>query len=211
MFAPTHLDSDSKDYHVLYEAALDTAKIPGLTLEIGVRRGGGTETIIQGTLVGGGRKTHVCVDPYGNIPYKEGEAVKHLDYTNEMKRQALPNIYKFAEEKGVDIIFFPFTDFAFFQIYNRLGGIPVYEGSERFESYFSLVHFDGPHEPQHVLDEASFFMNKCPLGAAFVFDDVHIYNHSIVDCQLKARGFELVQATERKIWYRKTRHHAPPI
>jgi hypothetical protein len=92
------IEGDSLEYEV-FEQAIKQLKNPvGATVEIGVRRGMGSKLIIDSF-----RKhhpnvklNHLGIDPYGNIEYNPMEAHKNirLDYTNEMKRDAVLDFTK---------------------------------------------------------------------------------------------------------------------
>jgi hypothetical protein len=202
-FRPSVLSSDSREYEILYEAAKSIKGVPGLTCEIGLRRGGGSETIVQGCLDNGDPRVHVAIDPYGDIPYDVNGHMVHYDYSNDMRREALPNIYKWMADKGVHFIFMPMEDTEYFQHFKF--GLPVYMNQMKLvENDYALVHFDGPHSVEAVEREVGFFSSRAPVGAAWVFDDIDQYSHfPFVDVTVKGCGFELVTRGVCKAWYRK--------
>jgi hypothetical protein len=92
------IEGDSKEYEVFEEAIKQLTNPIGATVEIGVRRGMGSKLIIDSF-----RKhhpnvklNHLGIDPYGNIEYNPMEAHKNirLDYTNDMKRDAILDFTK---------------------------------------------------------------------------------------------------------------------
>jgi len=188
-----HLPGDSGNYEVIYDAAIAAADVPGVAIEIGLRRGGGSKQIIDAMVKTDKRKTMVAVDPYGNIDYNtvvdfnKGPQTVKMDYTNSMRDQCLVNMYEYAQMSKVNFVFFPLEDTEFFKRF--ADGIPVYEEFKRLETQYSIVHFDGPHFTDDVLNEIYFFMPRTPRGAAFVFDDVSYYDHSVVDKVLIENGW----------------------
>ena len=125
------LPTDSLNYEVLTEAVERTSEVSGATCEIGLRRGGGSKFIIdalarlKGSAAGSqNRRSHVAVDPYGNIPYLQTDAHPvRLDYTNGMRNECLMNMYLYAAEKNVDFYFMNMTDAQFFRRFSD--GIPM--------------------------------------------------------------------------------------
>ena len=120
-FYPKVLPADSAEYGVLYNAAKKTAHLDGMSLEIGLRRGGGLESLVEGYLAGNPTRPRlfVSVDPYGNIDYAEGNSIVRHDYTNVMKITALSPIYKYIEGKiasgaSIDYQFHCLEDTEFF-------------------------------------------------------------------------------------------------
>jgi hypothetical protein len=80
------LPTDSDNYDVLTEAVQRIQSVEGLTCEIGLRRAGGTKFILDAIKATQQNKTHIAIDPYGNIEYPQGDdnhAVR-CDYTNSM-------------------------------------------------------------------------------------------------------------------------------
>jgi hypothetical protein len=87
------ITGDSKEYE-FFDEAIKLLKNPiGISVEIGVRRGMGSKSIIDAY-----RKyhphiklNHLGIDPYGNILYRTSDDDKggRLDYSNKMKQEAL--------------------------------------------------------------------------------------------------------------------------
>ena len=92
------ITGDSKEYE-FFDEAIKLLKNPiGVSIEIGVRRGMGSKSIIDAY-----RKyhphiklNHLGIDPYGNILYRTADSDKggRLDYTNKMKQEALLDLVK---------------------------------------------------------------------------------------------------------------------
>ena len=101
VYRPTYLPVDGTEYDILYEASKNIIGVPGFTCEIGLREGGGSEAIMQGSLDAKDKRIHIAIDPFGDIPYAveypdaATEAIWKpiLKYPNQMKRKCLPNIY----------------------------------------------------------------------------------------------------------------------
>src|SRR5690349_4073265 len=108
------LPGDSGDYHLLTKGIELSSSVPGLTCEIGLRRGGGTKHIIDAIAQYCPDKVHIAIDPYGHIEYehKQGEPVR-LDYTNEMLCDCMGNVFPYAKSKNVHFVFFNLEDMEF--------------------------------------------------------------------------------------------------
>ena len=63
------LETDSPDtsYDVMKKHILTLKGVDGLSCEIGLRRGGGTKTMLDAFLMNNDKRIHVAIDPYGNI------------------------------------------------------------------------------------------------------------------------------------------------
>jgi hypothetical protein len=195
------LPGDSADYHLLTKGIELSAGVPGLTCEIGLRRGGGTKHIIDAIAQYCPGKTHIAIDPYGHIPYehKEGQVVQ-LDYTNDMRDECLANLYQYTRMKQVPFIFFNLEDTEFFKRFG--GGVPVYNIEKRVEVDYSFVHYDGPHAVYPLLEEIMFFLGRVQPGACWCFDDiVGYYDHAQVEDVLFRNDFKLIDKTRHKALY----------
>lgn len=197
------LPTDSENYEVITHGVYQTRGIPGLTCEIGLRRGGGTKCIVDALFESEQRKTHIAIDPYGNIDYEDSDTrtVKH-DYTNEMRDSCLINLYAYAHSLKQNVLFFCLDDVEFFTRY--ADGVPVYDERKRIEKLYSFVHFDGPHSVKALLAELAFFESRTPAGAVFVFDDVANYEHKAIDDRLIHLEWNRLQTSPRKWSYVKT-------
>jgi cephalosporin hydroxylase len=196
------LPGDSLDYDVLYRAACTAGKIQGLFCEIGVRRGGSLQWIIDAASTYSPGRTVVGIDPYGNIEYNASEGVRtRLDYTNSMKNEGISEVYRYAMNKPVNVIFFNLEDTEFFK---RFGdGVPVYNGFKTVENRYALVFFDGPHDVKSLHTELDFFIPRTMAGSVFVFDDVATYPHFELHTRLLSVGFKVIEVGQmgRKISY----------
>lgn len=201
------LNTDSGDYNLLTEAAEAIKGVPGLTCEIGLRGGGGS-AYIMAALHNTDQmdRTHIAIDPYGNIEYESHQGLlERLDYTNSMRNQCMKDIYDFSEESGINFLFFPLEDTEFFKRY--ADGVPVYQEYKKIIREYALVHFDGPHAWVPLVDEVIFFDNRTMVGGYWIFDDVTFYDHDKFEAEyILPRGFELVKRTNIKASYKKVCH-----
>ena len=195
------IEGDSKEYEVFEEAIKQLTNPIGATVEIGVRRGMGSKMIIDSFRKHHPNVTlnHLGIDPYGNIEYNPMEAHLNvrLDYTNDMKRDALLDFTKDYPEFHLVCL----EDTEFFTRYSD--GYPIYDQYKIMLTKYDLVHFDGPHDVASVLNEINFFHQKKAKECIFVFDDVRSYPHDKVDVYLKhiLQGYELIHNGERKAVY----------
>lgn len=199
------LPGDSMDYDVLARAAAVSESIPGIICEIGTRRGGSLRVIVDNILQAGSfNRNVICIDPYGNIDYIDNETViRKLDYTNDMRNETLPNIYTYLQGKPINVVFMCMEDTEFFKRF--ADGVPFYQEYKTIETQYSFVFFDGPHSTPALLTELEFFYPRSVVGTVFVFDDIGVYPHEVIEEDLFKNGFELIEygANHRKASYYK--------
>jgi flavodoxin len=194
------LPGDSTDYYLLTKGVKLSKNIPGCTLEIGLRRGGGTKYIIDAIAEYCPWKIHIAVDPYGSIMYADQDNLKtRLDYTNEMAGEALPQVFGYAWLKKVRFIFFQLEDTEFFTRFND--GIPVYDQDKKILAEYSFIHIDGPHDTGSIINQVCFFSGRMKPGSTICFDDIINYNHAAVEDLLILTGFILIEKTDQKALY----------
>ena len=217
---------DSSEYEILANASASIKEVEGAVLEIGSRRGGSAK-IMMDTLESNNdtNRSFFCVDPYGNIdleitninatrfyankyevkgdPNSKDETLPaKFDYTNTMRNRVVPSLYYYAFSKGFNFSFFFLEDTEFFKRYPD--GVPVYDEEKKIEDKFALVFFDGPHTNQAVIDEISYFLDKSPIGTAWVFDDIWMYDHDMIEKEyLFKNGFEILEKGNVKASYVK--------
>ena len=125
------IQGDSKEYEFITEEIqkLNLGDVV-LSCEIGLRRGLGSQTIMDAVISKGvPHYRHIAVDPYGNLNYQ------HYD--------------------DVEFAFFEFPDTYFFQ--TMKDGYPMsIDGNIYLKDTFAIVHLDGPHTTQAVNQEISF-------------------------------------------------------
>lgn len=218
---------DSSEYHILVNAALSLGDTPGAVVEIGTRRGGSAKMIIDALAqTNNTNRSMFCIDPYGNIEIdctninlklhynetvegednmsKELSRPKRFDYTNQMRNRIIPSLYYYAFQAGLNFQFFCLEDTEFFSRY--ADGVPVYNDFKKIENQFALIFFDGPHTNEAIFTEMSYFVNKSPIGATWVFDDIWMTSHDDkIEPYLFDNGFELLEKEQIKASYRKTK------
>lgn len=197
---------DSKDYHLLENAAFMIHDVEGMSLEIGTRAGGSSRIMIDGIVksIPYQTRTHICIDPYGGIDYNYTDGVYVEDaYPNVYRDIAIPALFKYCMDKPINFIYFQLTDEQFMKRF--ADGVPIYlNNKETIETKYALVFFDGPHTTEQVLKETEFFEKRAPIGAMFVYDDVyHFYDHSIIEKYLIEKGWVVFGKTEAKAVYTK--------
>jgi len=197
------MNTDSREYHILENAAKSIKSIDGMTCEIGVREGGGSQIILDALRNTNQSKVHIAIDPFGNIDYEHWETRKDkVDYTNKMKNNMLKNMYTYCSKYNMEVLFFPLEDTEFFKKY--ADGVPVYNDYKQVLNSYALVFFDGPHTSKLVRDEFDFFKNKVPIGGMLIFDDIDQYPHmTALDEYIQSFNFKMVDKGVCKISYVK--------
>ena len=198
------LPTDGHDYDIIEKAVLQIKDTRGMTCEIGVRRGGGSRTIIDCLIANNDlNRHHICIDPYGNIDYMAGDFVTKYDYDNSMRNDCLMNIYQYTHGLPVHLHFFVLEDTEFFNRY--YDGVPVYDEYKQLLTKYALVHLDGPHDFRSVLNEFNFFKTRCEKGAVIIFDDIGFWAHDRdLEPIVLANGFRLFEKNNTKAAYLKT-------
>jgi hypothetical protein len=220
--------TDSQEYEVLINAVAKVGKTPGAIVEIGTRRGGSMKMIID-TLVQTDNtgRTVIAIDPYGNIEIectnlnmtihnpdrviegnktsKELVSPQRFDYNNDMRNRIIPSLYYYGYQAGMNFNFLTLTDLQYFKRY--ADGFPVYNEVEKLETEYAFVFFDGPHDNATLHAETKFFVERAPVGAVYVFDDVWMYSHDeIVEQEyLFPNGFEILEKKNIKASYIKAK------
>lgn len=187
--------TDSLEYEILWNAACQSLELnlmddrPVVSLEFGVRRGGSSELIMMARKLCDIRRVHIGIDPWGNLPYAEGDNFVHHDYDDKMRRTCLGDIYAVADHFDLDAVFLPIRDTDFFEHFPN--GIPYAMNGQMVQlKTFGLVHFDGPHSIPDIITEIEYVDAKSPIGRWWVFDDVGLYDHHQIDDVLRTLGFE---------------------
>ena len=220
--------TDSSEYEILVNGVVKVKDVEGAILEIGSRRGGSAKMIMDALEVNGdANRSMFCVDPYGNIDLeitnlnastfysgkydiegdpksKEETLPAKFDYTNTMRDRIVPSLYFYAFSKGINFSFFFLEDTEFFKAFPN--GVPVYDEVKKIEDKFAFVFYDGPHTNQAVIDEMAYFMDKAPIGTVWVFDDIWMYDHDMIENDyLFTNGFEILEKGNVKASYVKTK------
>lgn len=198
------LEADSRDYQLIVDGVHRIRNVEGLSCEIGLRAGGGSAYIMSALReTGQFGRTHIAIDPYGNIEYETAEHnVTRHDYTNQMRDKCMVGMYNLSQQLCLNFLFFNMEDTEFFNRY--ADGVPIYKERKSIETKYAFVHFDGPHAYAPVLEEFKFFDPRADKGAVFVFDDVSNYNHDKLEREvIFAKGWSLIHKTNVKASYIK--------
>lgn len=165
------IEGDSGEYEFLTEAVELSKDVEGICIEIGLRRGLGTKTIIDAVRQYCPNKTVIAVDPYGSIPYVGREHIGEirLDYDNSMKNDCLADMWAYVRDNPVSFRYECLTDYEYFLQYDT--GVPRYELERIVEEWYSMCHLDGPHNYEHVSTEVIWFNDRMKSGAVIVIDD----------------------------------------
>jgi cephalosporin hydroxylase len=219
-------DTDSQEYDILANAALNVKGVEGAIIEIGTRRGGSAKLIIDClTQQGDTNRSMFCIDPYGNIEIectnlnmaihnpdrkiegdpqsKEITSPQRFDYDNSMRNRIIPSLYFYAYQAGLNFNFFCLEDTEFFARY--ADGVPVYDQYKKIEDKYAFVFFDGPHDNATLFLETEFFIPRANVGTMFVYDDIWMYDHDAVEKMLFDAGFETYEKKNIKASYRKVK------
>ena len=201
------IEGDSGEYEFLTEAVRLSAHIDAPSVEIGVRMGMGSKTMMDAIVEFCPGKTHIGIDPYGSILYEMKETVEpcRLDYTNDMYKQCMADLFRYIIGKPVEFLPFKLSDMQFFGRFRDY--VPIYNLEEYLGHKYSCVHFDGPHTADSVLSEVYFFHERTESGATFAFDDIGVedffYTHSIVHDWLLENGWGCLKTGVKKALYQK--------
>lgn len=200
------IEGDSGEYEFLQEAVKLSKDVEGMCIEIGLRRGLGTKTIIDAVRLFCPNKTVIAVDPFGSIPYVGREHIGEirLDYDNPMRNDCLADMWTYVRDNPVNFRYECLTDYLFFEKYTD--GVPKYDLDENFETLYSMAHLDGPHNYEHVSAEIKWFNIRMKVGSTIVIDDCTIDFIDIVPIQklFTELGWEEIKMGLKKgIWRKK--------
>ena len=193
------ITGDSLEYEFLDNAVKQLKDPIGVSVELGVRRGQGSKTIIDAY-----RKyhpntflTHLGIDPYGNIKYNTHDSNLNvrLDYTNSMRQDMLQDFSKDYPEFN----FVNLEDVEFFKRYEDY--YPIYNNFKINITKYEIVHFDGPHDTASVLKEVEFFEARKPEQCVYIFDDVDNFDIDSIGKYLEQKDFKILDNGGRKRSY----------
>lgn len=195
------IDSPPETYEVMRKYAMTLKDVSGLSCEIGLRRGGGTKTIIDAFLENNDKRVHICMDPYGNIIYNDIVGPHRSDYTDDMKNETLAELYRYAFDNRVNILFFNIEDSEFYRRF--CDGVPVYNEEKQYINSYCFVHVDGQHDVDSVKLAADFFVPRISVGGIIIFDNTDHYNHNpIHDYMLRNKFLFLEDVLNKKVYKR---------
>jgi hypothetical protein len=137
---------------------------------------------------------HLGIDPYGNIEYaiSDRSQLMRLDYTNDMKRDALIDLTKEYPEFNLINL----EDNEFFKRF--ADGYPVYDNNKRLLTKYETIHFDGPHDTVSVMKEVEFFVERRPEQCVYIFDDIDTHDIDKIGEHLIWNGFKEIKRGKRK-------------
>lgn len=166
------IEGDSYEYEIINRGVELSASVEGMCAEIGLRRGMGTKHIIDAVHENCPDKTIISIDPYGSILYHGREHMEpcRLDYTNQMKRECMVDIWSYLIDKPVRWRYEDMTDEQFFVRFSD--GVPRYELEETIETKYCFAHLDGPHNVKHVSKEIKWFNERMDTGSTICIDDI---------------------------------------
>jgi hypothetical protein len=196
-FLFSYIEGDGIEYEIIENAVKKIKNPIGCSLEIGVRRGHGSRTIIESY-----RKfhtdtnlIHIGLDPYGELPYNFSEDSKNqkADYTNKMKRVTQ---YHFAK-KYPEFHLVNLDTYEFFKRFND--GYPIYYKRKKIIDKFEIVHFDGLHDLQNVTSEVNFFLNHLSKHTIFIFDNINCFDIKFIQELLEKKNFKVLEIGSHKM------------
>ncbi len=196
------IKGDSSEYHLITKHIgklnIDRAT---LTCEIGLREGLGSKIIMDAMREHKPNLyKHVAIDPYNNLSYEhydnEGSVV--AGYTEEMKQKTVSYLYQNYPEFD----FYHMTDDYYFKTMGDGHQLGLFNNMMLFGLY-KVVHFDGPHTTDAVIQELNFFIPRSETKALFIIDDFKDLKMGIVDMLLKTYNFNVAEEGDNKIIYQK--------
>jgi hypothetical protein len=196
------IKGDSSEYHLITKHIgklnIDRAT---LTCEIGLREGLGSKIIMDAVREHKPNLyKHIAIDPYNNLSYEhydnEGSVV--AGYTEEMKQKTVSYLYQNYPEFD----FYHMTDDYYFKTMGDGHQLGLFNNMMLFGLY-KVVHFDGPHTTDAIIQELNFFIPRSETKALFIIDDYKDLRMGIVDMLLLTYNFKVVEEGENKIIYQK--------
>lgn len=207
IFKPMNeLTGDSDEYDFLAKAVEVSKDVEGMCIELGLRLGLGSKTIIDAVREFCPNKLVVSVDPFGNIPYtgREPDGETHYDYTDDMRNECMANMWAYIKENPVDYRFIQLSDYDFFEVYK--GGIWRYGyNGGKGEYRYSMVHLDAQHTVKDVSRQIIWFNGWMNRGATLVIDDVtpDFLDFEPIEHLLKGLQWEELKRGGKKSLWRK--------
>jgi hypothetical protein len=196
--------ADGREYEVLVEATKKVVNVEGFSCEIGLREGGGSLRMIDALKSTGQERTHIAIDPYGNIPYFMHEhQCLNAGYCNGMRDDVIHQMFEYCKNKKQDFLFFQLESKEFFKRFND--GVPVYNtGKKVVTNKYAIVYLDGNHKSTEVMPEILFFAERMDPGAILVVDDTDFFDfYEAVNPMMTRLGFESLIKGEVKHAFKK--------
>jgi hypothetical protein len=196
------LFTDGAEYEMLYNAVQKVKDIDGLILEIGTRKGGSMMIIIDALLESGQENRNVIsVDPYGHVEYNSGlqYGVTRFDYTNDMKKQTMIDLFGYVQNKPINFIPICLTSDDFFYIYRE--GIPIYNIETDVINKIAFAFVDGQHDTNSVLNDCSNITERSTVGTRIVIDNITFFDLDLVEKFMKIQKFQVEEKGNTKITF----------
>jgi hypothetical protein len=197
----THLQA----YEAMKKYAELLKGVEGLSCELGVRSGMGSTSMMGGLAENDDKRTHVCVDPFGDIIMMNDRFYNgaiRCGFNNEWKCNTAIALYDWCKTNKVNLIFLPLEDVEFFKRFND--GVPVYETEKRIVNKYCYIHVDGPHTYEAAKNSCDFFLEKMDVGAIIAFDNCDHYDHpKIEETYLPSDKFKFLEDIHSKRFYVK--------
>jgi hypothetical protein len=200
------LNFDHHYHGVLYNASKKIKDVNGIVCELGLREGGGLGVMMLGCLDNKDiNRPFISIDPYGNIEYEwRDNTMVVFDYDNQMKNRTLKNIYSLCEKFNLNFMFYNLEDTEFFSKYSD--GIQIYDILKSVNNEYALVHLDGPHTTNKLLEELEFFCKRVNNNGMIVLDDIkEYYNYELIKNYLYENDFELFEESHIKASFIKNK------
>ena len=179
-------DWDSCAEKVLHFGALIEAAAsllpPGGSIETGLYRGGTSGPLI---LCAAAESFHISIDPFG-LPSQSYEALKEEYGAWREARMVLARLARLAEERSVTYCHYLMgaADFTHADLLQHPG-------------YFRIVHLDGAHTKEAVIDELIYFRSKLRGPALFILDDDDTHFPGVGEALTSSAGTGLVPVLHR--------------
>jgi hypothetical protein len=195
------IDSPIETYEIMTQHIKTLKGVEGLSCEVGLRRGGGTKVILDSFMENEDKRVHICMDPYGNIIYNDIVGPHRSDYTDDMKNETLAELYRYAFDNRINILFFNMEDSEFYRRFTD--GVPVYDQEKKMMNTYCFVHIDGQHDLESVRLAANFFIPRMSIRGLLVFDNTDHYDHGpIHDLMLNNKFIMVDDVLNRKLYKR---------
>lgn len=201
------LGTDSGEYHILENAARAVKDMPGISVEFGLREGGGSQYMIEAAMdTTLPQKVHLAVDPYGSLPYewKQGKVAGWV-YDDRMRNNALIGLYGMTIGSSVNFVFMCMTDDQYFLRFSD--GLPTFvKGKEEILTDYCIAHLDAVHTLEAIVKQVDFLAPRMKPSAIIVIDDIKdFYDTETVENHLASLGFKVLEKGTKKGSYVKTK------
>jgi hypothetical protein len=176
------------DFGCLIEAAASLLR-PGGSIETGVYRGGTSGPLI---LCAAAESFHVSIDPFG-LPSQSYQALKEEYGAWPEVRRVLARLARLAEERSVTYCHYLMAaaDFTHADLLQQPG-------------HFRIVHLDGAHTKEAVVDELAYLRRKLGGPALFILDDHDTHFPGVGEAVGSSAGMGLVPVLHRYYAFAET-------